>query len=539
MLEIIYKEIAVGAKESSTYSAINYQQKQDPALLKYEQNDITYGSITETNHTILHSKRTPIASDLSRVGLWSDKQCLIDTQLLMTLDISLSEIVDIRGITLTYDNLLNVFPQQVIIKFYLNDSVIFEKEFENDNVIQRLEDDNLQPFNRFEVKFYDLNIKQHFLKIKHILFGLEEIIPNRDIKATVKLVQEIDDTNQKISIDELDLTFLARKDYRFKTYQPLQVSDQRGLRAYLFLDKIKWNSYDIVSLEACDYVNILDKYNFLGGFFENACAMEVLTQLFDTANVPWKIDDYFAGATISGHLEIMTCREALNKICNAINATIVTADLDYVYIKKLSTDIVKEIPKNHIFSGAKSNNNKIKITAIEITEYTYYETNITKELYFSEQEQEEVFIEFSDATYNLEIKNGEILESNANYAIINAFENCSLTGKEYDYTKTVKAWRDTQKLVTDVDNIEKISRNTLISTNNSEEILEMYKDTLLLTETLNVTFDMENLKIGDVILIDIGLKTKYKARIIEATYKLYGTRNIGTCKLKVLEEIAK
>jgi hypothetical protein len=131
-----------------------------------------------------------------------------------------------------------------------------------------------------------------------------------------------------------------------------------------------------------------------------------------------------------------------------------------------------------------------KMTAFELTAHQYRPTEDTKALYKADKSGvgDNIFVKFAEPiqSESLSITNdGEILESGANYAIINATEGSVLSGKKYEHNQLVKRKTNPLVLITDTENVVSIKDATLVSANNIDNLLERCYNYYVNNRTIN------------------------------------------------------
>ena len=108
-----------------------------------------------------------------------------------------------------------------------------------------------------------------------------------------------------------------------------------------------------------------------------------------------------------------------------------------------------------------------------------------------------LLVKFSEPLHSLEIEDGEILESNANYAIIDAYWACVLKGKKYAHTTIAK-----QKTKEDAKSVEKlatIESATLISPRNIDFVLAACYNWLIRNKTTNLGIIEGKREVEDIV----------------------------------------
>ena len=138
---------------------------------------------------------------------------------------------------------------------------------------------------------------------------------------------------------------------------------------------------------------------------------------------------------------------------------------------------------------------------------------------------ENLFVNFSEPLHTLSITNGTILESGANYAIINASVGCVLNGKKYEHLTNVKTKHNPLVLAIDSANVKSVPNATLVSDDKVDSVLERcynYYVNKRMIESKIVEGDIPSV-IGDKIALATEYSGDVEGVIISQDYSLSGT----------------
>ena len=189
------------------------------------------------------------------------------------------------------------------------------------------------------------------------------------------------------------------------------------------------------SIQSEDYIGLLDSIPYYGGMYTNKNAVELLTDIFTVAKVPYSIDDIFSNAVVTGYIPFTTCRDALMQVAFAIQAVVDTSNSEIVKVFALEEDVKQTIPLNRIMQGQNFSDDET-VTGIEVTVHSYKPITETIDVYDSSESGtgQNIFVKFSEPLHDLSITNGTITQSHTNYAVINANTGCILQGQKYEHT---------------------------------------------------------------------------------------------------------
>jgi hypothetical protein len=292
-----------------------------------------------------------------------------------------------------------------------------------------------------------------------------------------------------------------------------------------------------------DYIGVIDKTPYYGGIYTNVKAVDILTDIFEVAKVPYAIDEEFSDVEVTGYIPYTSCRTALMQVAFAIQAIVDTSNIDGIKIAPVKNDIKQNIPLERIMQGQSFTENK-KVTGLEISVHSYKPISENINVYESEKSGigENIFIKFSEPLHDLNIINGIIVESGNNYAVINAEEGCLLTGQKYEHTKQTRHKKNPLVLVNDVENVVSIDSATLVSKSNIDNIIEKCYDWITKTRTVNMKIiDGKNVFVGDHIKYGTEKYGTFKYGSREKIVVYDETTNVGdniSCETEFLGELS-
>lgn len=483
---ITYGDIAPEAKENFEPTASEQEFDTLGNLKRYNMQLYNYASPCEFGQTLLDGSAVALPSDpnTANIGLWSkqlpeqsfDKDKPFKTPVKLTLESEGQ--YSSQGITFTFDTFNNVYPTKLTIQWMRVTSTGIEDlsgevEFYPDASLYfcRNQVDN---FNKLVVKFYSLNIYENRLKVEAIDFGYGTVFYGDELR-NVSLSQSIDPISSEIKINTCDFTLDSHSDivYSFQSKQPLSVSFNDKLLATVFVKSSTRKARFLWDINAEDYIGIMDSVPYVGGMYNDVSAASVMEDIFTVAKVPYSISPEFYDIQLIGYIPYTTCRAALMQVCFASLAVVNTANSDVVEVKKLEDDIKQTIPLNRIMQG-QSFDDGDTVTGVELTAHTYKAISETQEAYKAEDSGtgDNILVKFSEPLHDLTISNGEIIKSGANYAYINASDDCILSGGKYEHTQQIVQHKNPVVLASEKENISQITSATLVSPANVGKVLE-------------------------------------------------------------------
>jgi hypothetical protein len=324
-------------------------------------------------------------------------------------------------------------------------------------------------------------------------------------------------------------------EYSFQSKQPLNIYFNGELKATTFVKNSKRKSKNLWQVQSEDYIAFLDGVLYNGGMYSNVKAIDVLTDIFNVAKVPFNIDNIFENAKITGYIPYTTCRNALMQVAFAIQAVVDTSNSEVVKVFALEDDVKQTIPLNRIMQGQNFDDGET-ITGVEVTSHTYKQITDTAVVYDTTASGtgQNIFVTFSEPLHSLSITNGTIVSSGTNFAVINASANCVLTGKKYEHTMSTKRLNNPKVLASEIEKIVSVEDATLVSSANLDNVLEKCYNWITRVNQTNLKIVEGKHNVGDDVISDqvvnvgdiITTQTEYlgeiTGRIIKQTFNLNG-----------------
>lgn len=475
---IKYGDIALGAKENFVPTMGEVEQFSDVSIL--QKNNISFknfGNPIEKYSVLLDGSVLPFPSDTSgeKFGIWSEDISAEDGffESPLTLSFKATELFTSSGITLTFDEEESIYPIDVVVSWWRGEEKIAEESFEPDSA-KYFFNKKVEYYDGLEFRFSRLNLPYNRLKIHSIDYGIGVVFYGDELRG-VQISNKIDPISTKIEINTCGFTIDSKKniEYSFQTQQPISVYFNGNLQSKMFVKQAKRTSKKNWNVQTEDYIGLMDSIPYSGGVFFDTNAEDVIDDIFSVAKVPYSLDYSFVGKKLSGYIPYSNCRNALMQVCFSIGAVVKTSESEVVKIISLDNVVSQTIEKKRIWAG-QSYNEKSVVTAIELTAHFYKESQETQELYDASKSGigERIFVKFDEPFYDLSISLGEIIESGANYAVINAESGCVLVGKKYQHTTVTKKKTNPIVSSSDIENVVSISSATLVSGNNVDTLLD-------------------------------------------------------------------
>lgn len=518
---IKYGDVAPEAKENFVPTASESEFDTLAQLQQYNVNFPNYANPCELYQTVLDgtAQAFPSVPENENLGLWSEQisndDGTFDEPIVLTLtsDVQYSS----TGITLTFDTYNNIYATRINIQWI---RITDEEEVGLESVdffpnnpfyfCRKL----VKNYNKLVITFYSINMPRNRLKLRVIDYGHSVTFYGNELR-NVKLTQEIDPISSQIIINtaDFDIDSKGDNDYLFQEKQPLYVYFNGQLKATTFVKYSRRKSRFLWNIQSEDYIGLLDGIPYYGGIYINANAIDILYDIFTVAKVPYSIDGVFESATLTGYIPYTTCRNALMQVAFAIQAVVDTSNSDVVQVFSIGSDIKHNVKLDRIMQG-QNFDTEDAVTGIEVSSHTYKAITEITDAYDARESGtgKNIFVKFNEPLHDLSITNGEIVSSGTNYAVINASENCLLTGKKYEHTTQTRRKNNPLVSAGDVEKIIAIEGATLISSDNVDTVLEMCYNWLVRTTKANMKIVEKRGKESEI--INVGDKIKYETEYL-------------------------
>lgn len=526
-----YSDVAIGAKESFDISTGEKLDASNIDLMKvdgalFKRYDVPFA----LNSMILDGESEFLPeSGLAEVGYISNQLSDESGNFAEPIIFELSslETFTSAGLTIIFDEKKNIYSTHINIKWYNGDSLLDEADFYPGSA-NYFCNKKVEFYNKIIITFYSLSLPWNRLIVNQIEYGIKVEFSGNELRAA-KCIQEIDPISTSVPINIFDFAVDSKKniEFSFQAKQPINLIFDGETKAVTFVKNAKRKSKTIWDINSEDYIGLMDSISFNGGIYVNKSAVELLGEIFAVAKVPYNIVGEFNNIYLSGYIPYTTCRNALMQVIFAMGVVADTSNSDAVNIFSLSQYVSQEIPKRRIMVG-QSFADETRVTAVELVSHVYSE--ITESVVAYEAENSgtgnNIFVLFNEPLHDLAITNGSIVESGANYAVINANSGCQLSGNKYKHTKVIHRKNNPLVLSTDIEKIVSIENATLVSLGNVDSLLELCYNYIVNTEQTNMKIidggNEQNTTVGDLISFETEYLGNKTGRINKQTFSLVG-----------------
>lgn len=409
------------------------------------------------------------------------------------------------GLLITFNLMSGDYCTRIRVKWYSDSALLSAMEFAPDS--ERYFCNNyVQAYNKIVITFLETSKPLRPVFVTRLDYGIYREFLSDELME-VSCLQEINAVSENISTNTM--TFTARPKtsipFDFQKKQKLNLFfNGRRLGSFYLKNGARKSKVDY-HMDTHDAIGVLDGSEYHGGIYTGQQLGVVLEELFADEDFNYLLDDSLADIPLYGYIPYTTKHNALVQLAFAVGAVVDTSNYDGVLIYPQQTEASGEFTAADTFDGLTLEHNDV-VTGVRLTVHSWQPTQEVEELY-NDVLSGRAEIIFSEPHHSLSITGGEIIESNANYAIVaGTGAVVVLTGKKYNHM-TSSVLRENPNIAFNK-NIKEVSDATLVHSGNAQEVLDRVYDYYQRAENV----------VGDVLLADkvlgqvVGVDTGYDGR---------------------------
>ena len=260
-------------------------------------------------------------------------------------------------------------------------------------------------------------------------------------------------------------------------------------------------------LEFQSSIGLLDDTNHYGGLYSGTYASDIISDVIG-GKIPYTIKPVFSKIKLYGWLPVATRRDNLKQILFACGGCIKRNSEGNAYITTLDTTTPKVIPDSKVFDSG-SITYDTDVSSIAVTEHGYVKLDNAenKQLFKGEligsdfttpkgvSVSNASLVTWDNPCYDITVKGTDLIESDVNYAVVNATPTAEVYGKEYLHTESV-IHKDKPDY-TGKEKIAEVKEATLVSLANSGSTAERLMAYYGNANTMNPSIIMDGEKTTD------------------------------------------
>lgn len=533
MIQIVYRDVPIGALENSTIQFNNKQSFVNENDLKNEVVEANkYGTLEEDYYlldgTFNTFPDTPTQMEYISEEM-SDENGIFNTPIVMTR--TFTNRYSATGLSIKFDTNTGDYCTEFKVQWF-RDGEEITSIICHPTGVEFMINHLAEAFNKMTITFYRTSKPYRYLRIHYLLDGLVRIFDDKEL-MNVELQEQISETAEQLPTNTFSFDLISQKElaYLFQNKQPMKAYHNDTFMGSFFINTAIQDSKSEFTINMMDYIGILDTEKTMGGIYNNILVSDLLTQILGT--IPFELDNVYSATVLSGYLPISSKRKALQQIAFSIGAIVDTSRSETIKIVPMQNVISSSFNADRVFRGIRTEMESL-VTEIKLTEHNYYEKNVEDTL-FEERLTGTIKIELTEPHRNYTITNGTIIESHVNYVIISGTGSLvTLTGKVYtDKTKALSIMNPMTTAST-ISKVIEYTECTLVTASNSEEVLNRLANICFSNKRISCKLILAGEKVGDVVNLVTDYGTK-KAIILSFVIKISGSGKYAEAELLEVE----
>lgn len=388
--------IDITAKQDSQLSVNDKQNFVYLSDLKSDSIEETKYGTCEKNQFVLDGTFGLMPQNLYNMCLWSNMMSgengVFETPLVLT--INFSEPHTSSALTLVFSE-AGDYCNSLNLKYYnKNNTLIKDLNFEPDNY-KYICNGTAEKYSKIVITFNSTNNPYRYLKLYKILYGAEKVFEGDNL-ISANLLEEIDLLSSELSINTLDFTVHSDNDdfniinpqgiysslqkrQKLEVTETLLKENKKINMGTLYLTEWKNKDHKTMEFKAQDILGFLDTQNFYGGFYDGQSFMNVVSNILLSAGLGdgvFNISDELADIEIYGHIQICTCRQALQQVAFVAGAIVDCSRSSKINFYKLDESTTENlISKSNIFQNTRETEQTESVNSVAITTHKYEKIN--------------------------------------------------------------------------------------------------------------------------------------------------------------------
>ena len=374
---IEYADVAVGADRATAITTTDVAPFSNLARVPFGAQDEPYITL-ELNNWVLDGTYTPLPVESNVLGYWTDtltdENGDFDTH--PVLIATLNDLFSSTGIQLVFSDKMNDFSSSLNIKWYHDNNLLADKDFEPDNPVYLCREP-VENYNKVVVEFLSTAKPYRRLKLAELAYGYFIRFDPEDC-LSIRILQELSPLATTLPESKLSFEINTRENvsFMFQEKQPVRVYLDNEIVGAYFIKSSKQTSMHRYSIEAEDAIGVLTDIPYTETMYEAATNAKAVAEgiIGNEFIVSWSAE--LENEAIKGLISAKNTREAIQQICFAIGAVCHTDFLNGLIIEKLHSDNVINIPRERIYQG-NSVDRAAVLTSLNVYAHTYTETQET------------------------------------------------------------------------------------------------------------------------------------------------------------------
>lgn len=373
------------------------------------------------------------------------------------------------GILITFNLMSGDYCTQIRVQWFSGNQLLSVMDFQPDE--ERYFCNNyVQAYDKVVITFLETSKPFRPVFVTRIDYGIYREFFGDEI-LDVSCLQEINAISENVSTNTMNFTARTKSNipFDFQKKQKLNLYFNGSRIGSFYLKNGARKNKTDYHMDTHDAIGVLDGSEYSGGVYTGQRLGDVLEDVFRDEDFTYLLDDSLADIPLYGHIPYTTKHNALVQLAFAVGAVVDTSNYDGVLIYPQQTAASGQFGPDSIFDGLTLEHNDV-VTGVRLTAHSWQPVEDREELY-NDTLAGKAEIIFSEPYHSLSITGGEIIESNANYAIVaGTGAAVVLTGQKYNHM-TSSLLKENPNIAFNK-NIKEISDATLVHADNAQEVLE-------------------------------------------------------------------
>lgn len=377
MNKIVYRNEAVGAKESATQSSA-YMTGTTPSEIFDDTQPVDYISLDGNGMDLTDTTSVFYAStDIS--GFVSSAASDAAGNSAATLTVSFWEdkipngtpvYCTSGGVTIRF---FQDYCKKVRITYYNGDTQLTARTYDCAELEHFFEAPGgvVADYTKVKIEFLETEQPHQLVKVAGIYFGKDVTL---DCLYSLTLMEQINLTGEDLSMNALDVSLESEETLLLQETQMFRAYNNGEPLGEFYIDTSTQDTDTKYTVGLDDAASILDRAYFLGGIYHTdyvTYANDVVTQIADQCGVKIEMDAVYDTYTLLGWIPYDTCRKALLLIAFAIGAVVHVGRDGVIRLMPFNKNqTAKTIGGDRIIGVAKFERGT-PVTGVELVQYDY------------------------------------------------------------------------------------------------------------------------------------------------------------------------
>lgn len=367
-VRIVYQDIAPGADEDASVSALGASDFSDVSLLPFGADNAPIAALAPGSW-LLDGTRELL--DGQPIPFWSDEMSGADARFETPPEIVIE--FDQRhtspGLFLIFDPATGEYCPDVTIQWLQGVSKLYEGTYHPDGP-EYFCSRTAEAYDRIVIRLNATSIPYRYDKLTKIMFGVSRTFL-RDELRNVRATQEVSIISDQVAINTLDFTLDSQSDveFMFQLKQPVYSYDGNTLIGVFYIKNSKRRAKGLFDISCIDAVGVLDEDPFPSRMYQDYPTRQLLEDIFN-GHFALDLAASMSAATITGFFPGGSRRSALQQVAFALGAMVDTSGSEAIQVYRDRESSPRKIPVGRVYTGGTVEKSAI-VTAVRVSAHSY------------------------------------------------------------------------------------------------------------------------------------------------------------------------